>query len=659
MENFVTPYHHAEPFGASGGMHGNSAKSTLGRPNLENWELFTRETLQNSWDARDRRSHDDGVSFCVNYVDLKNHRAERFRDFFRGQTEGLPALDQIVQDSTQKISLLIVSDTGTYGLRGPTSSTTYVETATDYRSLILDMGRSNSKKTGGGTYGFGKSVYFTRSHVETILIYTRTQDEFGQPSNRFIAMAIGNEFKDERDFRFTGRHWWGIESTDPNGQNYAEPFTGREADALARAFKLDEHFTEQRPTGTSIAVVCPRINEGENPKAVVNTIAEALVRWAWPHMIADIPGMDPIDFSVRLNDSEIDLPDPKTDPYLRPFIKAFELFLAKPAPQNHAEASQEWTNLGRRKWIDLCSARPKEFLGKLVITQTPAENIQHKSIFDEQKRHHIALIRAPRMVVKYFEGPAPHGEEGYAGVFVANDDLDKFFAASEPPAHDDWAPQTVDLNDIKLLDKVTRKARSSNPVNIAMRRLREKLRVDQKRIPTEVSSETTSAVSQLSSDLGAIVNDTSGSSRSRTAISSPKVRSSSSSAGRARKGIKSVLMLDHMVRVEDKTIAIFKINITSTAKELEREPQVSLELGSLVDGSRVKESELGVPVPESLGWVSRNMTEQNWADLLNNTVEKRPTIQLRNTRWESYFAAVQPAETAIYADVKISYPEGK
>ena len=62
-------FHHPERFLESGGLFGRSAASALGRPNLDAWELFTRETLQNSWDARDQSSTDDGVT-SVSYTHL-------------------------------------------------------------------------------------------------------------------------------------------------------------------------------------------------------------------------------------------------------------------------------------------------------------------------------------------------------------------------------------------------------------------------------------------------------------------------------------------------------------------------------------------------------------------------------------------------------------
>ena len=115
-------FHHPERFLESGGLFGRSAASALGRPNLDAWELFTRETLQNSWDARDQSSTDDGVTFSIRYESLSETASAALRQFFDGGTDGLPKLERFLA-SPSDLDLLIVSDAGTTGLQGSTSAT--------------------------------------------------------------------------------------------------------------------------------------------------------------------------------------------------------------------------------------------------------------------------------------------------------------------------------------------------------------------------------------------------------------------------------------------------------------------------------------------------------------------------------------------------------
>jgi hypothetical protein len=53
-------------------------------------------------------------------------------------------------------------------------------------------------------------------------------------------------------------------------------------------------------------------------------------------------------------------------------------------------------------------------------------------------------MRSPRLVVRYLEA-APPQVEGleYAGVFLADDDVDSVYAQAEPPTHDDWSHEQL------------------------------------------------------------------------------------------------------------------------------------------------------------------------------------------------------------------------
>ena len=57
----------------------------------------------------------------------------------------------------------------------------------------------------------------------------------------------------------------------------------------------------------------------------------------------------------------------------------------------------------------------------------------------------MALLRQPRLVVKYLEGPQLTVDAlEYAGVFLADPEVDGVFAASEPPTHDDWVSSFIE-----------------------------------------------------------------------------------------------------------------------------------------------------------------------------------------------------------------------
>lgn len=646
----LTVFHHAERFLESGGMFGNSAASALGKPNLESWELFTRETLQNSWDARDTTSTQDGVTFAVDYVELDNSGSATFRDFFGDQVSGLGALADLVSNRNHPIPLLLVSDTGTSGLQGSTSAASNhgANKREDFTAFIRNIGRPSSKEMKGGTYGFGKGVLFSMSDVDTVLVYSRTIDENFQPVTRFIAMANSESFELSRN-RFSGRHWWGEQATGETGNEYAEPFTGQVADTLASIFQMDRHFSDERPTGTTIAVISPRTNE-QTISEVLTAIAESLTRWAWPHMVTRLEELDPIDFSVTDRGVPVNIPDPEKDPLLAPFVKAYRTCLSEPEHNAKTEAETEWVDLGLRRWVDIVSQRPVEVLGRLSTVSTPAESIPKRSVLSEEFTHHVALIRNPRMVVTYWPGPSSEDDRNYAGVFVANRKLDPFFAAAEPTAHDEWNAKSVDLNDPKLRDSETGKARTHNPVNIAFTRLKEFLKPGAQAAVKGADPHHDPNVIAIANELGSIFSNAAGTS---TRVTTKKP--SKPSAVKRTNGVKTLIQLADLLASPRGTIAVFRAQIKSDEEARENLLFVTVDGAAVIDGKKVREADGGVVLPTPLGWLSESLQSGRHASIDWDAIDGEKYIEIPKDAetWTGEFAFIQPPETAISAEIRV------
>ena len=115
----------------------------------------------------------------------------------------------------------------------------------------------------------------------------------------------------------------------------------------------------------------------------------------------------------------------------------------------------------------ISSQKPKKRLGTLAIEKglrTPRRTLVGEDSLFPSPSSHIALMRPVELVVKYLEGqPLPDERLEWAGVFVASgeDEVERAFAESEPPAHDDWKPNNLP------------RGRGKTYVNVALRRLRE------------------------------------------------------------------------------------------------------------------------------------------------------------------------------------------
>lgn len=466
-------FHHAQRASADGTTYGDAVSETVQSSSLGQWELFVRETLQNSWDARDESRVDDGVTFAIDYLDLERDQIDFLRDSILGNNPvGLNELEKSLNSGS--LSMLVVSDRGTHGLRGTTKNTVGQDGESDFVSFVRNIGRSQEKKLGGGTFGFGKAVIFKAGRTSTVLTYSRTKDADGHDCSRFIAIANGPGFTHENTY-YTGRHWWGEQRIDKNGENrteYAEPITGRDADFIAESLGLDGYFTDNQPYGTSIAILDPRFDTDNEEKDASNAFEKLpgyLAKWAWPHMIDTHTGMDPITFIVNRNGKPLEIPDPKEDLGLRHLVKAYEI-ACKEAPSE----PNEWQSTLLGKVAVLAMKRPKnKRLGKLAVRLFRAPVEAENTVLDMNVSGLVATMRKPRMIVEYKQDVITDALENYCGAFVADDEADPVFARSEPSAHDRWDAGRLDEypEDIKAFH-----GGKTNPVASFERLLKEVLR---------------------------------------------------------------------------------------------------------------------------------------------------------------------------------------
>jgi hypothetical protein len=418
---------YSERFAASGGIGARTTRRALGAHTLDFWELFLRETLQNSWDAR--QSAAGPIKFSVDAWTATLGQRTYLRDFVLTDPLPLLGLDNALEDPN--LTILAVSDCGTWGLSGPTRADIDPNIIpggrTDFVDLVRDTGRRADKGYAGGTYGFGKAVLCQASAVSTVVIYTRTMMS-GWDGSRLIAMAIGDNEYTEHGVRYTGRHWWG--DVDSRRQ-LAEPLLGPQADNAA--FNLGMHKLIDGLTGTAILVVAPRspgLQSGaEDLQQITSAIALAAAEYAWPHML---PGRPPsIDLRVTLNGTPVPVPNPATDQRLKVFADAF--IRCQELADSALEPSDTWPWHLRV----LKSSRPTAVLGTLAWRQS---GVPIASTPDNWPRSQVALVRNPHFVVAYRDVPVdPSGQETF-GVFLAAPDLDERYAASEPPTHNSWIP---------------------------------------------------------------------------------------------------------------------------------------------------------------------------------------------------------------------------
>jgi hypothetical protein len=419
---------YSEPYSATGSIDARAARRALGTTRMGFWDLFLREVLQNSWDARPYpRSK---IGFTVDAYQLTKHQLRVLQEqiFTAFPIRGLPLRDAL---QAGPVGLLVVSDTGTRGLGGPIRADLQPHPGerTDFVDFVRNIGRATDKGMGGGTYGFGKGVLFDASMARTILAYSRTNVQ-GIPSTRLIGMALGEDYNDKGK-RYTGRHWWGIS----DAHTGASPLEGRQADEMAAALGINR--LRSNLTGTAIAVICPEEPDGPDQPGVVAQIAAAAMRWAWPHMIGD-SGAPTIRFDFSENGTVVEAPDPGKHPQLRFYVEAYKRAQESLGTES---AAGEWP------WTQklISTQQPKKSLGALAYRRLMSQAHSAGDYSPDAGVGGIALMRDPRFVVKYLTVSRGSQEQEVAGVFIADPSLDEEFARAEPVAHDDWLPSRLQL----------------------------------------------------------------------------------------------------------------------------------------------------------------------------------------------------------------------
>lgn len=413
----------SQPYPAEGGTAAEGIRSQLGRPDLDLLTVMVREAAQNSWDARVPGRQ---VRFRIDLGTVGPAYAAIWREqLARGvpTASRLPLREKLNAGS---IRILVVSDRGTSGLGGPTRADQHAPEDRDFISFIRNVGEPRDKVQGGGTYGFGKGVFYLLARSGAVLVHTRCVVD-GRIESRLIGCALWQSYQEPQGDGsvrpFTGRHWWGELTPE-----IVEPLTGQRAEAMAAALGLPVFANDE--TGTDIVVIDPEL-EDRTPQDAAEYIAETIAWQLWPKMVG-VDGAPPsMSFVVTCDGVPVPVPDPETVAPLSMFVSAYRKMLG---------------DAGRM----LACHRPIQDLGRLGLHRgfagqfkaTPASTMAGI----EDGVHHVCLMRSAELVVRYYPGPRPVSQiVGYAGVFKAYEELDDTYAKAEPPTHDNWvANQLVD-----------------------------------------------------------------------------------------------------------------------------------------------------------------------------------------------------------------------
>lgn len=416
-----------------------------------NATVMAREVIQNSWDAAlEAQAHstdpslDFGLLFdfktasgpdkanlitalALNWLAQRVHDYETQADDYRRRDLGLGdhlCLDELNSPS-YSLPHLVISETGTTGMYGSW------ESGDSRMYLALATLGWTPKRSGGGSYGYGKAGLIRGSATRTVIAYTCFPERSDDPgvTRRLFGMTYWGDHKMEAS-RYTGFARFGDEASDGN----IVPFRNQEADEVAASLGLAHRSPERRDDlgpGTTFLLIEPLV-EAED-------LQRAVERYWWPAL------EDPsIEFSVTISqpNGQVLHPRPRRDPVLRSFIEAYET----------ATVSQDNTHPYKRVH-KLQAISEFSSPGTLGLVVNPDDwSYPHQTHTDTSAptdhRSLVALMRKPRMVVEYWD--AGRTMPFVRGAFVADDSIDDALRDTEPKSHDAWQTKADDDSDTSI-----------------------------------------------------------------------------------------------------------------------------------------------------------------------------------------------------------------
>jgi len=565
---------HSEPFSPDGNLSAEGFENLLGTPSLDLLAVLVREAVQNSCDATRNEPGRAQIYLRIRALtpeQKRNLSYQVFRDLPPERTAA-ENLRKVLEE--EELQVLEIADYGTTGLGGPTRAdlpTAPGENA-DFVNFFRNVGAARDVEGGGGTYGYGKATLYRASRAHTILVDTLTTDE-GSPVRRFMAAQMGKAVPG----RVTGRHWWGVGSSDGRTVN---PLTGKMAASLANRLGMPKRDSFFEDRGSTIMILAPHLPTG--PDQMIGVLTEYLLWYFWPRMMKTTPKRKILEAFVSTGGNDwARVPAPENFPPIDLMCRAMNVL------RGDDDGSGETVS------TLVQSLRPKADLGFLV--RTTAKSGRRKWLLSPgkasqsdddvvsmipEKLHHVALMRPAQLVVRYETGSeSDDPEKEWGGVFMCAEDeeIENAFARSEPPAHDDWQPESL-----------PKRSRQRSYVNIALKRIREQIN-----FTGEHSGSATTADSPLgkpSSALGQLLPG----SRSGGAG-----RREGGAGGRAKRNVAFTQAKAHRLSVNDqgKPVAEFTFEVASdfVGRSIVAVPAV------VIDG-HIREPDEATGYPEIIQW---------------------------------------------------------
>lgn len=441
--------------GALGGITAEGMINVLGRPALDPLTLVLRESAQNSWDARLARDNAGSAPplLRIRIRTLYEQENRCFKALFsRSGAADEPSRRNELRERLhreQPIRVLEICDFSTVGLRGPVDPREPQNGGpNNFRNFFFEIGVAHPESGDGGTYGYGRSALYLASRARTILVDTLALED-GELSRRLLACRIGHAYQ-QRSFsgpgpRYTGRHFWGRTHEDT-----ILPVMDDEASAIARGLGLPAREGVE-DAGTSIVIPWP---DQDGWRVTGNQIGEVILANLWPKLVSNT-GPQAMHFEIEDEGRPVPVPSPRFHPVFRYFASA----LLSARGRSPSTGARE---IRVPRFSTVTGHLGLELMPPVTNLRTPGEETRANGSEGEGPDPppicRVALMRPSELVVRYLEISGARDEDRpWVGVFLCSEDpfVQTAFAASEPPAHDDWIPDRIEDEESRHLVRRT------------------------------------------------------------------------------------------------------------------------------------------------------------------------------------------------------------
>ena len=389
--------------------------------------ILIREALQNCKDARPegselsaqvtiRNKKLDGpaVKRLADVLKLKNtkDRSDHIKD-----PERRKQFTQLINGDIP-LNVLEIADENTIGLGGEFDG----DKEHDHFSRLVINLADGQKSKGGGSFGFGKTVFASQSRLHLVVYYSVFEPNADSDNAHARLMAVwlmeqhryGHEEKKQSGFAFFGQ-------PDPSKPETVQPFVDDAAHAMAEALGITKRSREQK--GTTVMVIdCDDLS--------MRKIAESAELYWWPSIQNG-------ELSIRVYDGDEQIPIKiKKNPRVKPFLTAYQDLQTDP-PRGRTQ--KKYSSQTEAKEFDKAEGKKLGYLATRQLSPFEIEAWEkHVSGEKDPQIGGIARIRPGAGMVVSYETDNISQSKPCIALYQADNEIEQFLRMSEPPTHDRW-----------------------------------------------------------------------------------------------------------------------------------------------------------------------------------------------------------------------------